>query len=683
MSTTTLDDLAARSGIAAEWRDLEGTIHVTPPETKAALLSAMGYDLNDGAMREYVQRAEQEAVERRLPAEYVIVADTEAVLSLNGGGRTPWTLTTEGGDGRDGYAEDTLVLPPLAPGYHRLQVDGYETLIFAAPPRAPGPQDIGGKIRLWGVTAALYAFRSARNAGVGDYADLAEMARTLGRAGADFLGVNPLHALGVSSDIVSPYSPSHRLFLNTRHIAVDRVPDMAQAPDAGAALAARAPELERLRRDELIDYGAVSRAVEPILKSLFDAFEALPEHHPRKRAFHAFRADRGPALERFCLFETLSVVHGSDWRTWPANLRDPQAPAVTAFADGHGRDLAFHAYLQWLADTQLADAQLAAVESGMALGLYTDLAVGVRPDGAEPWSEPGLFARGISLGVPPDYFNAEGQTWGLLPFNPAALRAARYRPFIETIRAVARHAGMIRIDHVIGLERCFWVPEGALPGGYVANSLETLLAIIRIEAWRTRAVVIGEDLGVVPDGFRERMTAHGLLGCSVVQFERSSDGGFRHPGTFAETNLASFGTHDTPTLAGYWQGRDIDERRRIGQIDDADHGAQHQARAADRLHMRTMTGAAHTENGDINDGNLRNAVHSALANRASALAAVQLDDIAGEVRQPNMPGTTDAYPNWRVRNTVSVEDWPSQPSLAETAALFGGGQSGVREQGKE
>ena len=670
MSGTLLDSVSAWLGILPEWHGLDGQQHVTTPDTKRALLAGMGLETSEAALGDLLKTLEQEEEGRLLPAEYVIEAEAGAVLPLKRDSATPWQLTGEGAEALEGIAEGAVVLPPLRAGYYSLRLGGAESLILAAPSRAPGPQDLTGKGRLWGFTGALYSLRSARNMGLGDYADLVALARTLGGIGADFLGMNPVHAIGTAAEVISPYSPSHRIFLDSRHIAPDQAPEYEISAEAKRQLAEQAARLAQLRESPLVDYGAVAACQTPILKALHDGLRSLPEDHPRRQAFGEFRQSRGEALQKFCLFEALSEDFGWEWRQWPEALREPSSQQVQAFAREHEQRLNFHAYLQWLADEQLAAAQASAREGGMALGLYSDLAVGVRPNGAEAWAEPGLFASGVSLGAPPDYFNPAGQTWGLLPFNPRALRSAGYRPFIDTIRAVARHAGMVRIDHVIGLQRCFWVPEDGTPGGYVANSLDTLLAIVRIEAWRAACIVIGEDLGVVPPGLPERMRAQGLPGCCVMQFERGGDGAFRHPRDFPEATLASFGTHDTPTLAGFWAGSDIEERLRLGQIDEAGRSESLSARQDERRALAALAGQDGGQQDVQLSEEMRLGIHAALASRGSALAAVQLDDVVGEKRQPNMPGTVDEYPNWRLKSAVTVEDWASRPELQQIAGLF-------------
>lgn len=670
MSEELLDRFAEWAGVLPSWHDLDGRLHETSRQTKRALLNAMGYSAGAGEMGEILRDAAAETSARLLAAEYVVESGVAIALPLAAGGTHAWRLDLEDGSVIEDSAEGEIHLAPLKPGYHRLHVGAFETFLIAAPPRAPSLDDILSRSRAWGVMTALYGLRSDRNSGLGDYADLAALAAAMGKQGAEFIGINPVHAIGAASRIISPYSPSHRLFLDTRHIALDVAAEEIGATDALCRLETQDDVIGSLRHEPLVDYQQVDAFRAPCLRKLFEAFDALDSTDPRKQAFADFRAEKGGVLERYCLFETLSGILGDDWRSWPDAFRAPDTDGSRDVLARNGSDLRFHAFMQWLADRQMAEVQRRAKKEGMGLGLYTDLAVGVRPNGAEAWAEAGVYAEGVSLGAPPDYFNPDGQYWGLLPFNPVTLRAKRYKPFIDTLRTVARHAGMIRIDHVISLSRSFWVPGPGEEGGFVQNSFDTLLAIVRIEAWRARCVVIGEDLGIVPPGFRERTRGAGILGCCVMQFERADDGRFINPRTYPEPTLASFGTHDTPTLAGFWAGNDIDERRRIGQIDDDGRTVQSSIRARDRADIQAMAGLPDDRETTVMSSDTRLAVHGMLAKRGSALLSVQLTDMIGDVRQPNMPGTIDEYPNWRVRDSLTVGEWSSNPDLREVSGLI-------------
>ena len=393
----------------------------------------------------------------------------------------------------------------------------------------------------------------------------------------------------------------------------------------------------------------------------------------------AWRQGPGRALEWFAVFEAIACVHGPDWRTWPEALQAPGSPDVRRFASENAASVLYHAWVQWLADSQLAAAQAAARDAGMAFGLYLDMAAGVRPGGADTWATPACFARGVSLGAPPDAFSPDGQTWNLAPFSPAGLRAAAYEPFVRMLRAAMAHAGMVRIDHVLGLDRSFWVPESGAPGGYVRYPLESLLALVRIEAARAGCIVVGEDLGSVPPGLRERLAGAGLPGCAVMQFE-TDESEMRPPRHYRPASLASAGTHDTPTLKGWWSGRDIELRHDLGRITARERTAALAARAAERHALcRLLVEEGHAPPDldpaapprEADDATVV-AVHALLAGAGSSLLAVQLDDALGLVDQQNLPDTIDEHPNWRRRYPVAVEALAGDPGLAAIARVVVG-----------
>jgi 4-alpha-glucanotransferase len=640
MSAPDLDALAAHAGVFERYWDLAGAEHVASVDTKRALLRAMGLDVERPAEQLSELRAGESA--RPVPPALVVPADRTTTVDLRSDARE-WTLIPDprvDTGPAEGHARDRRIdLPPLPVGLHRLAVDGVESLLIAAPPTAPDLASLGLPAPRWGVTAPLYGLRSERGVGVGTYADLADAARALAGQGADFLGINPVHALGTAPHLISPYSPSHRGFFTTDHITPPN--GSAEGKTAGAIDrdAVRA-ELHRQLRAAHRDLGSTQRA-----------------------ALAAFRLRGGEALQRFATFEALCDVHGVDWHHWPTALRDPKSSAVRRFRETVEGEIDYHAYLQFLADAQLADAQRAAREAGMALGLYTDLAVGVRPDGAEVWAEPGSFARGVSLGSPPDQFNPLGQVWGLAPTAPLGLADWLYQPFIDALRATFRHAGIARIDHVLGFMRCFWVPENGAAGGYVRYPTEILLAIVRVEATHAGCLIIGEDLGVLPDGLQERLAESRLYGCSVVQFERANDGDVRHPRDFRPHTLASFATHDTPTVRGFWTGWDIERRVGFGQLDAADAQAAHQRRDWDRRRLNWLAdGTTGEPSPDLDAAGVAR-MHALLATAACDLIAVQLDDLYARVEQANFPGTVDEYPNWRLKCPVTVAALQYVPAL--------------------
>jgi 4-alpha-glucanotransferase len=622
--------LAGAAGLVPVYADQTGRRHEAPDETLRAALAAMGLPAaTEAEAAEALAALEAARAARALPEWAVVEAGRRHALAAAAEGA--WTLALEGGGEAGGRAEGGRVeLPPLPAGRHRLSLAGAACWLLAAPPRLPPPP------RAWGVTVPLYGLPpEAAGGGLATYADLAEWAAALGRAGAAFVGINPVHA-GFPEDpaAFSPYAPSHRRRFATRHVA------------AGEPTEPPAP---------FVDYAAAWTARKAALEAAFAAGGACDP------AFAAWRAGEGPALETFALHQAISERFGPYWSDWPAALRRPDGAEARAFACDHARRLAFHAWLQFRAEAGLAEAQRAARGAGMALGLYLDLAVGTHPAGAETWAEPQLFARGISLGAPPDAFAPQGQTWGVVPFSPPALVADGFAAFAETLARQLRFAGMLRIDHILGFERAFWVPEaGGLPGLYVRMPRDALLAVARIEAARAGAVLVGEDLGNIPEGFQAALADSGILGCRVAMFERDwATGAFRDSADWDAEVLASFATHDLPTWKGWREGRDIDWRHRLDR--SADSLAERRARAEEVARMDQAIGGAV---GDVA------ALHRFLGRSAARLVALQIEDILGLEEQANLPGTVHEHPNWRRRLPAGAAALAADPRLAEAAAIM-------------
>jgi 4-alpha-glucanotransferase len=673
--------LADHLGLLPAYHDIQGTLREMSPETRLALLAAMGHPCrSDSDAMHHLLHLQTEAA-RRLAPHDIIAMEGEAIpVPLSG--PAGWRLRDDctGAVLGSGPVAAEIVLEPLAYGLYHLELEGEDwsgrSLVIVRPRARADLLTLTGAPAIWGVTTALYGIRSDRNMGLGDYRDLADMARLLGGKGAGFLGINPVHALGAASRTISPYSPTHRGFFNTAHIAPDQVPLFARSPKAQALLAQYHQDHGAAGATPLIDHAAIAPARLAILEALFESFEASGD----AQAFTLFCERQGEALHRFAIHETASEIHGCHWPSWPEGLRRPGSAEAQGFAARHARRLRFHKYLQFLADGQLQAAQAAALGAGMTLGLYLDIAVGVEPVSAEVWADPGVFTRGVSLGAPPDHFNPVGQRWGLAPYSPHALTAAGYAPFLRVLRATMRHAGLIRVDHALGLKRSFWVPAGdaGIEGGYVSYPFRSLLAIMGVEARRLDAVVIGEDLGVVPEGFRDELAAAGIHGCTIMQFERGHGGAFHSPKSYRPLSIASFGTHDTPTMRGFWQGRDIEWRRAVGHIDDdAAHHARNERAGARHMLLVLLEREGLLPEGmdihhpppDMSDA-LADALHLALARGASDLVAVQIEDALGEVEQPNLPGTIDAHPNWRRRHPVTLDGMPAHERLTRLAALM-------------
>ena len=690
MNTRTRDEvvlgnLAEAMGVLPRWRDLEGVEHSAGPDTQRALLAAMGVPAaTEREVRESFADLQAREAARRVPEDVVVRVGTACRIPL--GSAADWRLELEGGGTREGRDEREIALT-LPAGLHRLKVADELCLVIAAPERAPALGDVAGRGRAWGVSAALYGLRSRRNLGVGDYRDLAKAAEQFARLGADFIGINPVHAHGTASDGFSPYSPTCRSALEPGHIAPHAAPGFEGCAEVRRRLEERVADLEAEKAGALVDYVAQRRRQHQILEALYRA--TVEAKGPATADFAVWREGPGRTLEWFAVFEAIARVHASDWRAWPESLRSAGSPEVKRFASENEASVRYHAWLQWLAGRQVAGAQAAAREAGMVFGLYLDLAVGVRPGGADTWAAPACFARGISLGAPPDAFSPEGQTWNLAPFNPSGLRAAAYRPFIRMLRTTMAHAGIIRIDHVLGLDRSFWVPESGAPGGYVSYPLEPLLALVRIEAARAGCVVVGEDLGSVPKGLRRRLAGAGLLGCAVLQFERDGHG-FRPPRGYRPSSLASAGTHDTPTLKGWWSGRDIEVRHRLGQYTAEECRAALAVRAAERSALCRLLVEEGQASPDLDpaappldaDHAILVAVHALLAGAASPLLAVQLDDALGVVDQQNLPGTVDEHPNWRRRYPVAVEALAGNPGLAAIASVVDSTRGRIRDRSR-
>jgi len=652
-----LDRLSGRFGIIGSYRDFDGNEIVASPETKRALLLAMGADAKDeDAAGSLLAELEEQDRARRSAPEIIVSLRLPSKISLNG--PCDWRLVDETGNILGtGVNDSSIVLPALESGIYEIDLaypSGNESVtVIAAPQHAPTVANVSGHARLWGMTASLYSFRSDRNIGMGDYADLGAAAEALGKCGAQFLGINPVHALGFAdSQTISPYSPTSRSFYNIAHIAFDAIPELTDSEQFRDFLNSNRAKIEALRNAKLVDYPELRSIRQGLFDLLFEIFCARESQILSGGEFAGFAEEPGNALRLFGLYETLSELHGPDCRKWPTELQAPDSPAVSMFQKANRERIGFHCWLQRIADTQLAAAQARAKSAGMALGLYLDISVGSRPGGAECWANPLAVASGVSIGAPPDAFSPDGQNWNLAPYSPEGLRRARYKPFINMLRSSMRHAGMVRIDHALGLSRSFWIPGTGEPGGYVRYPLDALLAIIAMEAERSGTVVIGEDLGLVAPDFREKLQAAGLYGCAVMQFERN-EGHFHDPRGWREMSLGSFGTHDTPTFEGFRQARDVEWGAKLARGRQHDAGSVRTERRKALGSLFGSMGLGAESDGAHDDCSK---MHAALANAGSALVAAQLDDALEAVEQQNLPGTIDEHPNWRRRYESDVSD---------------------------
>lgn len=564
----------------------------------------------------------------------------------------------------------------IAPGYHdtfghwhassddatRRILDALAKDRPAPSPRAdsPTPQQAyqGDGSRLWGLSVQLYAVRSARNWGIGDFQDLRDIVAIAARAGASAVGLNPLHALFLARpEMASPYAPSSRVFLNPLYIAIDVLPEFIDTPE----LVERRTEL---RARTLLDYTGVAAIKVAALQQAYQNFLASGSE-VRKADLAGFIVERGEALSRFACFEVLRERFDPvPWQQWPEPWRSVDRASIDRLMRTEAEACGFVAYLQWIADRQLAACRDEAVRRQMPIGLYLDLAVGVDPSGADAWSARQSVMTGVSIGAPPDDFNSSGQNWGLAPFHPHALVDSGFSAFLAVLDANMRHAGALRLDHVMGLMRLYLIPHGfaAHEGVYVSYPLDRLLSIVAQESHRHRCVFIGEDLGTVPDGFRETTSRWGVWTYRVMMFERGPDGEFRAAQDYPAEALATFNTHDLPTFRGWMSGKDIDVRRSIGLASDDDDTVRATAR---ELLLRTLQPFA-----GQNDPSSFAAMAGFLAATPSRLAMVAIEDVLEVEDQTNVPGTFDEHPNWRRILPVPLEDWAGQPMFCAVKAAF-------------
>lgn len=581
---------------------------------------------------------------------------------------------------------------PVPPGYHRftLTAHGTSSTLIVAPARCHVPEALTAGGRCWGLAVQLYSLRSQRNWGIGDFGDLANLGAIAGRAGAAVIGLNPLHARHLARpDEASPYSPSSRLFLDVMYLAVEAIPDFGECAEAIAAVRDPAfqARLDALRAAPLVDHRGVTEVKLPILEKLHRHFRARSgEVHlagdARSEAFIAFRRRHGEPLARFAEFEALRLhllATGSSlagWHEWLPEWQDPSSTALARFRFDAALQIEFQMYLQWQAELQLDHAAASARAAGLGLTLYRDLAVGAAHDSAENWGDQGLIAHGVSVGAPPDLLSRSGQNWGLPPWNPRTLAARAYRPFAALLAANMRGAGALRIDHVMALMRLFWIPDGmpGTKGGYVHNPFDALTAIVALESVRNQCLVIGEDLGSVPDGLRERLHELGFFSYRVLIFERhwNGDGSFKRPWEYPAQALATVATHDMPTIADYWQGSDIARRDALGLFAEPQLREQEAGRReAERAKILSLLGELGLSPADSAvSGQIIEALHAAVAKTPAMLAVVQLDDLLGEIEPANIPGTHREYPNWQRKLSRSIEEIAADPRLARLGAIM-------------
>jgi 4-alpha-glucanotransferase len=532
--------------------------------------------------------------------------------------------------------------------------------------------------RVWGLSLQLYELSSDRNWGVGDFQDLVDVARFAGSLGADFVGLNPLHAPFLADpERCSPYEPSNRQMLNPLYIAVDRVAGFRADPEWDA-------RLQGLRHTKLVDYRAVAEIKLAVLRDLWRKWCSAPSQSADDRdSFGDFVAEGGNYLRRHAVFESLSFFmgkqgKGTGWKTWPCPYQRPDAPAVVEFANAHAETIEFHMWLQWLAHRQLMSAVQAARDAGMRIGLYLDLAVGEAIDGSATWSEPEAYLTEATIGSPPDPFATEGQDWHLAAIHPDAIAAGEQAPYKRMVEAAMRYAGAIRIDHAAALRRLFLVPVDSRPdgGAYVAYPQDDLLQILSVASEKFRCLVIGEDLGMLPKGLQEDLAEAQILSYRILSYERE-ESGFKAADSYPRLSLACISTHDHQTLAGWWRGADIKARAEHGIVPDDTTEVHVEEREAEREELQVALAQAGVRvpkqmpSAAASDAKLKDLVLSAhrfIARTPSLMVAIRLADMTGEKQPTNIPGTSDTYPNWKPKLSVTLEQLKDVPLLLEIAA---------------
>lgn len=666
MSENVLHELAHLAGIAVDWTDANGKPQRVADSVLRRVLAGLGHPADSEAqVQASLSELKQVHEGHRLPP--LLTVDHGQALSLaryfKAG--TACQVHLEDGATLDLRLDASAALPGMIPvGYQDVSIDGQHFTLAVAPERCYSVADAveSEPARAWGLSAQLYSLRREGDGGFGDTLALETLVRAAGERGADALAISPMHAMcSADNTRYSPYSPSSRLFLNSLYAAPGTILGERALRIAieAAGLAATLTQLEAL---PLIDWPAAASAKQQLLRSLYDGFSS--GEHPLNNDLSSFRHAGGEALENHCRFEAIQAQRASrgeslDWRQWPTELQDPRSPALARFAEEHSDLVGFYAFCQWLADRSLVRAQAAARAAGMRIGLIADLAVGADGAGSQAWSFQDELLSALTVGAPPDILNRAGQGWGISAFSPEGLMRNGFRAFIDMLRANFAHAGGLRIDHVMGLQRLWVIPVDAPPheGAYLNYPIDDMLRLLALESHRHKAIVLGEDLGTVPDGLREKLAARQMLGMRVLLFEQTQTGHFRPVLEWPDDALATSTTHDLPTLNGWWRARDIDWNRKLELIDTQTEQHWRQSREQERRGLKHLLANDphnfHGAGGEVDQ--LIDASVGLLGHTRAPLVLLPLDDALGIEEQANLPGTIDSHPNWRRRYSAPVQ----------------------------
>ncbi|OOL34567.1 4-alpha-glucanotransferase [Pseudomonas sp. FSL W5-0299] len=692
MSDAQLEILAGRAGLAVDWIDANGRPQKVAPSVLRNVLIGLGHPASTAQEIDASLLQLQEVQQtRHLPP--LITADFGVNLDLAHffEPESPCEIHLEDGSRLNLKLDAEAQLPGLVPvGYQHVSIDGQSFTLAVAPARCYSVGDaVDSPIpRTWGLSVQLYSLRRAGDGGFGDTQALEDLARVAGERGAEALAISPLHAMfGSDTQRYSPYSPSSRLFLNSLYAAPGAILG-ERAWRAAIDATGLAAELQHLEEQPLIDWPVAAEAKHRLLQALYEGF--VQGEHPLHADFSSFRHAAGEALENHCRFEAIQEARATkgetlDWREWPEQWRDPRSAALAEFAEENAGRIGFFAFSQWLITRCLERAQTAARSAGMSIGLIADLAVGADGGGSQAWSRQDELLASLTVGAPPDILNRTGQGWGISAFSPEGLVRNGFRAFIEMLRANFAHAGGLRIDHVMGLQRLWVIPNGSPPadGAYLYYPVDDLLRLLSLESHRHQAIVLGEDLGTVADGLREKLIARSILGMRVLLFEQDN-AHFKSILDWPDNALATTSTHDLPTLNGWWHGRDIDWNARLGLVDATGEIEWRHHREREREGLRRVLSEDpqnFREESHETDQILDAAVRF-LGHTRAPLVLLPLEDALGIEQQANLPGTIDTHPNWSRRLPGSSEALLDDPDASRRLELLACArlQAGERDQ---
>ena len=652
-SASTMDrvfERAALWGLETEYRDAFGHLRTVEPEVLTRILEVLAVG--------------GEGTERMLPRTVVMRGHADQPLRLAAASGLPlrWEIVSEHKIAEGEGTSPLLVLPgALQNGIFRLCVTvtdrqgslAEDACLIVCRDRAYQGEQTAPR-RMWALGVQLYGVRSLGNWGHGDFTDLAVLVDLAGDLGAAGIGLNPLHALfDDRASNASPYAPNSRLFLSPLYIDVDAIPEFPGLQAAGLE-----EEVERLRKQDIVDYGGVANAKMRALELAYEAFRQEGSME-RRHAFGRFQQERGSTLVRFACFEWLRRKFGHPWWEWPQEWRKAEQPTLDTLRRNEAASTGFFEFVQWVAHEQLDRCRAKARERGLPLGLYLDIAVGVCSDGFDAWCDQDAVLSGMAVGAPPDILNTAGQNWGLAGFNPAGLEDQQFEPFRDMLQASMRYAGAIRLDHVLGLKRLYLIPHGVPPsqGAYIRFPFEAMLAVAALSSVEHGCIVVGEDLGTIPENFREALADWGVWTYQVMLFERAGDGAFFPPERYRENALVSFGTHDVATFAGWSGQHDLAVKRALG-IDPGETSEQRRGGLDALRHALRQHGL---ETSDFWS------VANYLADTPSRLLVISMEDVLGIRDQVNLPGTTHEHPNWRQRLPISLEELKNHAYLRSMA----------------